>query len=112
MGRRGIVKGQLSRIMSQEGADPKVLGNFYKAVAQAVFLFGAETWVLTPRIERALGSFQHRFARRISGNQLRRWVDGRWEYPLLVEALGEAGFKGIMNLVTRRQNTVADYIVT
>ena len=32
--------GRLSRILSREGADPKVLGNFYKAVAQAVFLFG------------------------------------------------------------------------
>ena len=30
-----------------EGADPKVLGGFYKAVAQAVLLFGAETWILT-----------------------------------------------------------------
>ena len=46
--------GRLSRILSREGADPKVLGNFYKAVAQAVLLFGAQTWVLTPRMERAL----------------------------------------------------------
>ena len=54
--------GHISQIFSPEGADPKVLGSFYKAVAQAVLLFGAETWVLTPRMERALGSFQHRFA--------------------------------------------------
>ena len=33
--------GRLSRILSPEGADPKVSGNFYKAVAQAVLLFGA-----------------------------------------------------------------------
>ena len=39
--------GQLYRILSQEGADPKVSENFYKAVDQAVLLFGAETWVLT-----------------------------------------------------------------
>ena len=35
--------GRLSRIMSWEGADPKVSGNFYKAVAQALLLLGAET---------------------------------------------------------------------
>ena len=38
--------GRLSRILSREGADPKLSGNFYKAVAQAVLLFGSETWVL------------------------------------------------------------------
>ena len=35
--------GRLSQILSQEGADPKVLGHFYKAVLQAVLLFNAET---------------------------------------------------------------------
>ena len=38
--------GRLSRILIQEGADPKVSGKFYKTVAQTVLLFGAETWVL------------------------------------------------------------------
>ena len=33
--------GRLSRILIREGADTKVSGNFYKAVAQAVLLFGA-----------------------------------------------------------------------
>ena len=41
-------------------------GNFFKAVVQAVLLFGAETWVLTPRIERALESFLHGAALRIT----------------------------------------------
>ena len=38
--------GWLSWVLIWEGADLKVSGNFYKAVAQAVLLFGAETWVL------------------------------------------------------------------
>ena len=54
--------GRLSRILSREGADPKVSGHFSKVVTQAVLLFGAETWVLTPRTERDLSSFQHRVA--------------------------------------------------
>ena len=54
--------GRLCRILSRKGADPKVLANFYKAVAQAVLLFGVETWVLSPRMERALDIFQHRIA--------------------------------------------------
>ena len=52
--------GWLSRILNREGTDSKVLGRFSKAVIQAVLLFGAETWVLTPRMERSLSSFQHR----------------------------------------------------
>ena len=44
--------GGLSRILIWEGADPKVLGMFYKSVAQSVLLFGAEKWVITPRMER------------------------------------------------------------
>ena len=40
----------LSRVLVREGADPKVSGNFYKAVAQVVLLFGAEMWVLAQRM--------------------------------------------------------------
>ena len=69
---------RLSQILSREGADPKVSGHFYKAVSQAVFLFGAETWVLTPRMERALDSFQYRVARQLSGRQPRRQGGRSW----------------------------------
>ena len=40
---------------------------FYAAVAQAVLLFGAETWVVAPQILAALEGFYHRVARRITG---------------------------------------------
>ena len=48
--------GRLLRILIREGADKRLSGNFFKVVVQAVLLLGAETWVLTPRIERALES--------------------------------------------------------
>ena len=102
--------GELSRVLGREGADPKVLGNFYKAVAQAVLLFGAEMWVLTQRMEKALDIFQYRVARRLTGKHPRRKTGGIWDYLPLAEALGEAGLEGIRKLVTRRQNTVAQYI--
>ena len=87
-------------------------GNVFKAVVQAVLLFGADTSVLTPRMERALESFQHGAARRMTGRQPRRRGDGRWTYPPLKEAMREAGFEGIRKAITRRQNTVAQYIAT
>ena len=81
-------------------------------MTQAVLLFGEETWVLTPRIDRSLDSFQHRVVRRNTRRQLRRQGGGIWEYPPLAEAMEEAGFEGIRNSVTRRRNTVAQYIAT
>ena len=70
-------------------------GNFYKAVAQAVFLFGAEMWVLTQRMEKALDRFQSRDVSRLTGRQLRRNKYGIWYYLPLAEALMEAGMEGI-----------------
>ena len=54
----------------------------------------------------------HGAARRITGKQPRRGGGGQWTYPPLKESMREAGFEGIRKAVTRRQNTVAQYIVT
>ena len=93
---------RLSQVLGREGADLKVSRTLYTAVAQAVLLFGAETWVLTPRMEKDLEIFQSRFARRITGRQPQRKKDGSWEYPLLAGALRDAGMVGIYTSITRR----------
>ena len=74
--------GRLSRILSREGSDKRVSVNLFKAVVQAVLLFGAETWVLTPRIERALERFMHGAAHRITGKNPRRGGVGNG--PILI----------------------------
>ena len=55
-------------------------GHFFKAVLQSVLLFGAETWVITPRMERALDILQLRVARLLTGRHSRR--RGGWELGL------------------------------
>ena len=77
-----------------------------------MLLFGAETWVLTPLIERALDSFMHRAAQRITGRQPRRGWDGKWYYPSLVGDMKEAGFMEIRKSITNRQNMVVQYTAT
>ena len=67
--------GRLARVLSREGADPKVSRAFYIAVTQAVLLFGSETWVLTERMENSLDSLQSRVAQKITGRQPRRGKD-------------------------------------
>ena len=71
--------GWSSQILIREGAYPKVSGHFSKAVTQAVLFFGEETWVLTPRMKRALSSLQHRVSQRLTGRQPRRRGGGSLE---------------------------------
>ena len=77
-----------------------------------MLLFGAETWVVTPKMERALSAFLHGAARRLTGRQVRRDKDGDWHYPSLEGAMKEAGLTDIRTSILRMQNTVAQYIAT
>ena len=99
-------------MLDREGADARLAGKFYAAVAQAVLLFGSETWVVTPRILKALEGFHHQVAQRISGLIGRRARDGTWQYPEISEALTRAGLSAIDVCVTRRQNTIAKHVAT
>ena len=102
----------MARVLGREGADPKVSWSFYTAVTQQVLLFGAEMWVLTQKMESALGTFQGRVAWRLTGRQPRRGRDGRWFYPSLSGSMKEAGVVQIRTSILWRQKTVAQFIAT
>ena len=84
--------------------------SFYTAVTQQVLLFGAESWVLTKKMESALDAFQGRVARLLTGRQPRRGRDVKWFYPSLAGALKEVGVVRARTSVLQRQNTVARVI--
>ena len=69
--------GRLAGVLGREKADPKVSRSFYTAVTQQVLLFGAESWVLTGKMESALDAFQGRVSRRLIGRQPRRGNYGK-----------------------------------
>ena len=48
---------QLTSILGRYGAIPRVSGMLFKALVQAVLLFGLDTWVRTPCMVRDLGVF-------------------------------------------------------
>ena len=50
---------RLEKILVRKVADNRKEGRFYVEVVQAVFLFGSKTWILTPRLEKALVGFHH-----------------------------------------------------
>ena len=97
---------RITRILGREGVDPRIYGLFFKAIVQSVLIFGSYMWVLTYRMDWALGRSQHRVAQRITGRQPRRLGEGRREYTLLAAAKEEAGFEEIRVYIKRRQSTV------
>lgn len=101
----------ISRPLVRTGVEPRVVGMFYKAITQAVLLYGSETWVVTNPMLTALNSFHHRIARRISNGMPQRQGDGSWHYPPLNECLDKAGLHPVSTYIRRRQNTVAVYVL-
>ena len=85
---RGRVKwGRLVKILGREGADKRTVGSFYVAVMKVVILFGSETWVPTPWLEKSLEGFRHRAAQRMAGMGPKSQQDGKWVYSPIGEVM-------------------------
>ena len=94
-------------MLESEGVDFRISGRIDVVVVQAVLLYGSDTLLMTPSIERMLGGFHHRVDRRLAGWKFWRDGYGRWVYPLLEEAMEKGGLQEVENYVSRRQNTVS-----
>ena len=94
----------LSRLLVREGATPRVSGKFYKAVVQAVLLYGSETWVWTLSMFKTLQGFHKRVVRRLAG-RLPRLQNGEWVYPPIAEAYEITGIHPIEVYIARRRET-------
>ena len=81
---RNIVKAQkvwwrMLRILNRERARLRISGFFFKAVIQLVFLFNAESWVVTPHMVRYLRVFQYQVEKRLVWRLPWQSLNGRWE---------------------------------
>ena len=85
----------LTWLLSMGGADDRTLGHIYLAVVQSVLLYGSETWVLIPHMQRVLGGFHHRVAHRLTGRQPQKGRYGSWVYPSLEDAMDEVGLQEV-----------------
>ena len=59
--------GQLAKILGREGSDRIMMRRFYVVVVQAALLFGSETWVLNPWLEKSHKGFHQWSVWRIAG---------------------------------------------
>ena len=79
---------------------PCVAAKFYKAVVQAMLLYGSEMWVLSSTALARLEGFHISAAYRMAKkNKPRKGLGHWWVYPKLADVLEECGLK-----------TIAEYI--
>ena len=78
-----------------EGTDAQTLLILYVAVVQALLLYRLERWVMSLLIGKNLGGFHNRADNILTGHQPQRVLGGRWLYPLLEEAMAEAGIQEV-----------------
>jgi Reverse transcriptase (RNA-dependent DNA polymerase) len=60
---------------------PKAAASIYKAVVQAILLYGSETWAVTTQMEQKLEVLHRMCACSITGQQIHLNADGTWHYP-------------------------------
>jgi hypothetical protein len=79
---------RIGQVLRSENATPWVAAKFYKAVVQAVLLYGSETWNLTKAVLAQLEGFHVQAAYRVAQVHPPRWVArNRWVYPKTSDVL-------------------------
>ena len=103
----------MSCILAHQGALPRVSGMFYKAVVQAVLLYGSESWVVTSSMLCHLSIFYHQITHQISGLKARYHPSTiEWIAAPLLQALETTGLFFLETYISRRQATVVQYMAT
>ena len=101
---------RFGHVLRSDGVNPRVMGYFYKAVVQAVLLYGSETWTLTEGLKRQFQSFHSRVARFLTGKHIRPLEDGSWHCPPTEDVLQEAGLETVEEYILRRRQTVRGFV--
>ena len=93
-------------MLHREGEEPAVSEKFYRAVIQAVFLFGEETWVLLAPMAQRLEGFHVGFLRQVKKLKAKRQRDGSWRKVASDKAIQGEGTKLLQTYLDRRKAAV------
>ena len=83
---------------------------FYKAVVQAVLLYGSATWVTSPRMLCILNSFHHRCACYIAQDHIKQLEDGSWFVPTSKMVLEKCKLQTITEYIRRQKETLQGFV--
>ena len=98
------------RLLTREHASRRVMGYFYKAIVQAILLFGAETWVISSADMRKLRKFHRSCARFITNRHRTKNADGTWTHPSSALVLEDAGLFEIDHYIQQRRDTIFSFV--
>ena len=88
-------------------------GEFYKALVQAVLLYGSKTWVLSTTSLASLVGFHIRAAYQMAvRHKSRRGPGHGWIYPKSKDVLEECGMSTLAEYITVHRQTFTVYVAT
>jgi hypothetical protein len=104
----------VGQVLRRDNVNPWVAAKFYKAVIQAVLLYGSKTWNLTNLTKAVLArleGFHVQAVYRMAQVHRPKQVAGnRWVYPKMSDILGECGMDTIQHYIQKHWSTIAIYI--
>ncbi len=104
---------RVSQVLRNKNVSSHVAATFYKAVVQAILLYGSKTWVLYRMALVRLEGFHIRAAYRMAKtHKLKRGLGRTWIYPRSVDVLQECGLKTMEEYIGIRRQMIAMYVAT
>ena len=104
---------RVGQVLRNKNVSPHVAATFYKAVVQAILLYGTKTWVLSRMALVRLEGFHIPAAYWMAKmHKPKRGLGRTWIYPRSVDVLQECGLKTIEKYIGIRWQTIAVYVVT
>ncbi len=102
---------RVGQVLRSENASPFVAARFYKAIIQAIILYGSKTWVLSRTGLAQLAEFYIRTAYRMDKKYKPKRRPGNvWIYPRSEDVLKEYGMKTVEEYIDIRRQTIATYV--
>jgi hypothetical protein len=101
----------IGQVLRSENATPRVAAKFYKAVVQAVLLYGSKTWNLTKAVLAWLEGF-HVWATycMVQVHPPRQVARNQWVNPKTSDVLEECGMATMQHYIQNCRATIAIYI--
>ncbi len=104
---------RVGQVLCKQNVSPHIADTFYKAVVQAILLYGRKIWVLSRTALAHLEGFHIHTAYQMAKIHKPKREPGRtWIYPQSVDVLQEYGLKTMEEYVGIRRQTIAVYVVT
>ncbi len=101
----------VGQVLRAENVPPRVAAKFYKAVVQAVLLYGSETWVLSAAAVVSLEGFHiHAAYWMAEKHKPRKGPGKRWIIPKSKDVLEECGMRTLAEYIMVRPQTITVYV--